>query len=131
MESGGSSVPTPKLRAFRSQCGATYGFPCPRAGRRPSDRPSSTRSRWRLATGSAILAHDVAAGNIDMAFVNPSALLTQAYRGVGLFDTPLPLRIVANYPSWDHFALVAHRRTGLKSLQDLKDRKYPRKVSVR
>ena len=89
------------------------------------------RPSLRLATGSAILAHDVAAGNIDMAFVNPSALLTQAYRGVGLFDTPLPVRIVANYPSWDHFAIVAHRRTGLKSLQDLKDSKYPLKISVR
>jgi hypothetical protein len=40
----------------------------------------------RLATGSAILAEQVAAGDgFDLAFVNPSALLTQAYRGVGLF----------------------------------------------
>jgi len=38
----------------------------------------------RLATGSAILAQDVAEGGVDLAFVNPSALLTQAYRGVGL-----------------------------------------------
>ena len=36
-----------------------------------------------LATGSAILAEEVAkGGGVDMAFVNPSALLTQAYRGV-------------------------------------------------
>lgn len=89
------------------------------------------RPSLRLATGSAIMAHDVAAGNIDMAFVNPSALLTQAYCGVGLFDTPLPVRIVASYPSWDQFAIVAHKRTGLKSVQDLKDSKYPLKISVR
>src|SRR3954468_3191647 len=31
----------------------------------------------RLATGSAILAHEVAKGGIEAAFVNPSALLTQ------------------------------------------------------
>jgi len=89
------------------------------------------RPSLRLGTGSAIMAHDVAAGNLDMAFVNPSALLTQAYRGVGLFETPLPLRIVASYPSWDQFAIVAHKRTGLKSVQDLKDSKYPLKISVR
>jgi hypothetical protein len=45
----------------------------------------------RLATGSAILAEEVASGNgVDLAFVNPSALLTQAYRGVGLFQTRCP-----------------------------------------
>ena len=59
----------------------------------------------RLATGSAILAEQVAAGDgFDLAFVNPSALLTQAYRGVGLFRAPLPVRIVAVYPSWDRWS---------------------------
>lgn len=85
----------------------------------------------KLASGSAIMAHDVVAGNIDMAFVNPSALLTQAYRGIGIFDAPLPVRIVANYPSWDQFAIVAHKKTGLKTIQDIKDTKYPLKISVR
>ena len=42
----------------------------------------------RLATGSAILAEEIAkADGIECAFVNPSALLTQAYRGVGLFSS--------------------------------------------
>ena len=40
----------------------------------------------RLGTGSAIMAEDVCRGNLEMAFVNPSAMLTQAYRGVGLFS---------------------------------------------
>lgn len=89
------------------------------------------RPSLKLASGSAIMAHDVVAGNIDMAFVNPSALLTQAYRGLGIFDAPLPVRIVANYPSWDQFAIVAHKKTGLKTVQDIKDAKYPLKISVR
>ena len=89
------------------------------------------RPSLQLASGSAIMAHDVVAGNIDMAFVNPSALLTQAYRGLGVFDAPLPVRIVANYPSWDQFAIVAHKKTGLKTIQDIKDTKYPLKISVR
>ncbi|HVD75692.1 MAG TPA: hypothetical protein VNC81_19145, partial [Xanthobacteraceae bacterium] len=52
---------------------------------------ASFRPWLRLATGSAILAEQVAKGDgVDLAFVNPSALLTQAYRGVGLFSAPLP-----------------------------------------
>ena len=89
------------------------------------------RPSLRLATGSAIMALDVAAGNIDMAFVNPSALLTQACRGVGLFEAPLPLRIVASYPSWDRFVIVVHERAGLRTLRDLKESRYPLKLSVR
>jgi TRAP-type uncharacterized transport system substrate-binding protein len=85
----------------------------------------------RLATGSAILAEEVAAGGIEAAFVNPSALLTQAYRGVGLFRKPLPLRILANYPSWDRFVFMVHPRTGIRSLADIKAKKYPLRVSVR
>jgi TRAP-type uncharacterized transport system substrate-binding protein len=89
------------------------------------------RPSLKLASGSAIMAHDVVKGAIDMAFVNPSGLLTQAYRGVGLFDAPLPVRIVANYPSWDQFVIVAHERTGLRTVQDIADAKYPLKISIR
>jgi TRAP-type uncharacterized transport system substrate-binding protein len=86
----------------------------------------------RLATGSAILAEQVAAGDgVDLAFVNPSALLTQAYRGVGLFRAPLPLRIIAIYPSWDRFVFMVHPRTGIRSLADIKAKRYPLRVSVR
>src|SRR5438105_7754599 len=86
----------------------------------------------RLATGSAILAEQVAEGDgIELAFVNPSALLTQAYRGVGLFSAPLPLRIVAVYPSWDRFVFMVHPRTGIRSLADIKAKRYPLRISVR
>ena len=97
------------------------------SGSGPAFRP------WlRLATGSAILAEEVAQGNgVDLAFVNPSALLTQAYRGVGLFRTPLPVRIVAVYPSWDRFVFMVHPRTGIRSLADIKAKRYPLRVSVR
>ena len=97
------------------------------SGSGPAFRP------WlRLATGSAILAEEVAKGDgVDLAFVNPSALLTQAYRGVGLFSTPLPVRIVAVYPSWDRFVFMIHPRTGIRSLADIKAKRYPLRVSVR
>ncbi|MDP3766923.1 MAG: hypothetical protein Q8S13_02815, partial [Dehalococcoidia bacterium] len=44
----------------------------------------------RMATGAPHLAYAVADGGIEMAFVNPSGLLTQAYRGTGMFSKPLP-----------------------------------------
>ncbi len=66
-----------------------------------------------------------------MAFVNPSAMLTQAYRGVGFFKQPLPLRIVAIYPSWDRFVFTVHPRCGIRSLADMKAKRYPLRVSVR
>src|SRR5437588_6070120 len=89
------------------------------------------RPSLRLATGSAILAEEVAQGGVEAAFVNPSALLTQAYRGVGLFSTPLPLRIIALYPSWDRFVFMVPPRTGIRSLADIKAKRYPLRVSVR
>jgi TRAP-type uncharacterized transport system substrate-binding protein len=85
----------------------------------------------RLATGSAILAEEVASGGIEAAFVNPSALLTQAYRGLGLFRTALPVRILGMYPSWDRFVFMVHPKTGIRSLADIKAKKYPLRVSVR
>src|ERR1700724_1715624 len=85
----------------------------------------------RLATGSAVLAEEVASGGIEAAFLNPSALLTQAYRGVGLFRTALPVRILAMYPSWDRFVFMIHPRTGIRSLADIKAKRYPLRVSVR
>ena len=91
----------------------------------------SFKPRLRLATGSPALAHAVAKGEIEMAFINPSAMLTQAYRGVGVFDRPLPLRIVASYPSEDRFLIAIRERLGLRSLDDIKKARYPLKISLR
>ena len=76
-------------------------------------------------------AHAVAKGEISAAFVNPSAMLTQAYRGTGLFHSPLPLRIIGNYPSMDRFVIAIRSKLGFKSLHDVKKAKYPLKISLR
>ena len=86
---------------------------------------------FRMATGAPLLAHAVMRGELEMAVVNPSALLTQAYRGVGLFREKLPLRVIAVYPSWDRFAFMFHQRTGIRSLKDVRDKKSPLRISVR
>ena len=85
----------------------------------------------RFSTGSAIMAHSVARGDIDVAFVNPSALLTQAYRGTGAFKSPLPLRIIANYPSMDRFVILMRASLGFTSLHDVKKARYPLQISLR
>jgi len=91
----------------------------------------SFRPWLRMATGSPILAHAVVRGEIETAMVNPSGLLTQAYRGTGLFSEPLPVRVLASYPSWDRFAYVIHPRTGLTSLAQIKEKRYPLRLSIR
>jgi TRAP-type uncharacterized transport system substrate-binding protein len=89
------------------------------------------RPKLRMSSGSPILAHAVAGGELEMAMVNPSGLLTQAYRGTGLFAKPLPVRVVANYPSWDRFVLMMHPRIAIKSLAQVKEKRMPLRISVR
>jgi TRAP-type uncharacterized transport system substrate-binding protein len=85
----------------------------------------------RMATGSPHLAHAVCDGSLELAMVNPSGFLTQAYRGRGLFPEPLPVRVLAIYPSWDRFVYVFHPRTGLNSLAEIKTKRYPLRLSIR
>jgi len=91
----------------------------------------SFQPRLKIATGLAGLAHAVASGDIDAAFVNPSGLLTQAYRGRGVFSKPLDLRILAIYPSWDRFVCAVHPSTGIASLEELAGRRPSLRLSVR
>ena len=91
----------------------------------------SYRPWLRMSVGSPALAHAVARGELEAAMVNPSALLTQAVRGKGLFAEPLPLAIVANYPSWDRFAMLVHPRSGIRSLAQVAARRLPLRLSTR
>lgn len=85
----------------------------------------------RLSPGSPALATSVCRGDLDAAFVNPSALLTQAYLGRGLFEQPLPVRVLACYPSWDRFVIAVRRGSGVRSLADVAARRPPLRASVR
>jgi TRAP-type uncharacterized transport system substrate-binding protein len=91
----------------------------------------SFRPWLTIATGLVRLAHAVDRGDVDVAWLNPAGLLAQAYRGTGLFSEPLDVRVLACYPSWDRFVCAVHPRTGVTSLRDLKELRYPLRVSVR
>lgn len=84
-----------------------------------------------MSPGSPALATGVCRGDVDAAFVNPSALLTQAYAGKGLFSEALPVRVLACYPSWDRFVIGVRPGSGITSLADLKAKQMPVRVSIR
>lgn len=93
--------------------------------------PAAQKPPLTLATDTPDCALAVAHGEVDLSVVNPSALLTMAYRGTGPFAEPLPLLGVAVMPSWDLMVFMLAQRTGLQSLAAIREQRYPLKVSVR
>jgi TRAP-type uncharacterized transport system substrate-binding protein len=74
----------------------------------------------------------VARGEIDVAMLNPSALLHAAYYGTGPYAEPHPmLRAISVMPSLDWFIFAVTEKTGLTSLAEVKDRRYPLRISIR
>ena len=73
----------------------------------------------------------VARGELQVAIINPSAPLALALRGKGPFKSPIPLRAITVIPAPDQLAFAVSERTGLQSLRDIRDRRYPLRISIR
>lgn len=84
----------------------------------------------RMSPGSPALAYAIVRGDLECSFVNPSSLLTQAYRGTGLFKQALPVRVIASFPSWDRFVIMKKPGSDITSLAQLKEKKGLR-LSIR
>ena len=84
-----------------------------------------------FATGSFREIEAVAQGKCSLAWVNPSVLLTMAYRGKGFFRRRLPLRTIAVFPSYDVMGFAVHESTGITSLTQIKKERFPLKLSTR
>jgi len=95
---------------------------------KPNDRKGLSLS---FATGSFREIKAVAAGKFSLAWVNPSVLLTMAYRGKGPFRRRLPLRTLAVFPSYDVMGFAVHESTGISSLSQIKKERFPLKLSTR
>jgi TRAP-type uncharacterized transport system substrate-binding protein len=95
---------------------------------KPDDRKGVSLS---FATGSFREIRAVAEGKISLAWVNPSVLLTMAYRGKGPFRKRLPLRTVAVFPSYDVMGFAVHESTGITSLSQIRKERFPLKLSTR
>jgi TRAP-type uncharacterized transport system substrate-binding protein len=84
-----------------------------------------------IATGGFREIKAVAEGKCSLAWVNPSVLLTMAYRGKGPFRKRLPLRTVAVFPSYDVMGFAVHESTGITSFSQIKKERFPLKLSTR
>ncbi len=72
----------------------------------------------------------LAEGKVSMAWINPSASVTLAYRGTGPLRGRIPLRTIAVFPSWDVMGFAVHQSTGLTSLAQIKKERFPLRLST-
>jgi TRAP-type uncharacterized transport system substrate-binding protein len=91
-------------------------------------------NRWHarfLASDTVEGIAAVAAREADLAIINPSALLTLAYRGAGMFRCPLPVRAVTVLPQYDFLMFAVPASSGLRYVEEIAEKRYPLQVSVR
>jgi TRAP-type uncharacterized transport system substrate-binding protein len=73
----------------------------------------------------------VARGELQVAIINPAGPLALALKGKGPFKSPIPLRAITVIPSPDQLAFAVTERTGLRSLRDIRERRFPLRISIR
>jgi TRAP-type uncharacterized transport system substrate-binding protein len=95
---------------------------------KPNDRKGISLA---FATGGFREIQAVAEGKVSLAWVNPSVLLTMAYRGKGPFRKRLSLRTLAVFPSYDVMGFAVHESTGITSFSQIKKQRFPLKLSTR
>ncbi|MBM2809337.1 MAG: hypothetical protein HW416_96 [Chloroflexi bacterium] len=89
---------------------------------------------WGLAlfgSDSYRVINQVAAREVDVALMNPAGPLAAGYRGKGPFSEPVPVRAITVIPSLDWMVFAVANRTGLGSLAEVKERRYPLRISLR
>jgi TRAP-type uncharacterized transport system substrate-binding protein len=69
-------------------------------------------------------------GKISVAWINPSASVTLAYKGTGPLQGRIPLRTIAVFPSWDVMGFAVHESTGITSLEQIKKDRIPIHLST-
>jgi TRAP-type uncharacterized transport system substrate-binding protein len=98
----------------------------------------SLREQGDESWGIALFASDapgsidaVMSGEAQIGIVNPGAVMAMAVRGTGPYPNPLPLSTITVLPQFDQLGFGVAERTGLRSLRDIAEQKYPLKVSLR
>jgi len=84
-----------------------------------------------MGTQSPDVIGDVVRGDVQVAMLNPSAMLTLAVRGTGPFAEPQPLAAIAVIPSDDQFAFAVSEASGITSLTQVAEERRPLRVSIR
>jgi TRAP-type uncharacterized transport system substrate-binding protein len=101
-----------------------------------SGRRDSKQSEFRIGINGDLYGGmqapiEVGTRRVDIAYVNPSAMVAMAYRGKGYYKQKMQLRVLGCFPSWDRIAMVVAKDLGVKSLHDIARRKVPLNVSTR
>lgn len=98
----------------------------------PRQSELAVRMGWRDSelggTGPAIL---VDKKNLDFGFGNPVGLSAMAYLGRGFYKKKIPLRAIGVFPTWDRLIFAVRKDTGIESLEDIKRKRYPLRISTR
>ena len=89
------------------------------------------RTLTLFASDAPSVIDEVVRGEVDVAIINPAAPLTMAVRGTGPFPEPLPIRAITVLPSDDYFFFAVSGSTGLHTLDDVRERRYPLRISLR
>lgn len=72
----------------------------------------------------------VAQGKVHTAITTPPWFAKMAVEGKGYFSSPLPLMALARFPHFDQLAFAVRKETGLKSVRDIVEKRFPLKVST-
>jgi TRAP-type uncharacterized transport system substrate-binding protein len=89
---------------------------------------------WRLcffASDAPNAIDAVVSREADIAICNPGSVLAMAVKGAGPFKQPIPLRAIMVLPQFDQFGMAVTAQSGIRSIADIRDRRYPLKVSLR
>ena len=81
--------------------------------------------------GGMLAPIEVGKRRVDLAYLNPSAIVTMAYRGKGFYKEKLQLRALGSFPSYDKIAFAVSKDLKIKSLWDIVENKIPLRVSTR
>ena len=91
-------------------------------------------AEWPLAlfaSDSPATLYEVAAKKVQFAIINPGMILKLAAMGGAPFKQSMPLRIMAVLPSCDQMVFAVKSDTGLNSFSEIRERRFPLKVSLR
>jgi TRAP-type uncharacterized transport system substrate-binding protein len=65
----------------------------------------------------------VGAKKLDVAWINPSIIVTMGHLGKGPFRRALPLRALAVFPSWDRLVVAVSGKLGIRTMDELIEKK--------
>lgn len=96
--------------------------------RSDQDEPGSFRMFCNANPGTI---QDVTERKLDISMLNPEVIIKMAYNGTGPFDRPHPLAIITVIPHYDQLGFVVTKKSGITSLDQIRERRYPLRLSVR